>query len=68
VPDSRYPRRYVAADPKSVRAARRAGGLAEGTTRATRSLMPLVPSRLVKYVAPGLTFIARAGAVPGRGF
>jgi SAM-dependent methyltransferase len=62
-PDSRYPQRYIPTDAESVRRARKSGELPQGTTRVTRLLMPLVPNGLVKFVAPGLTFIARA--VPG---
>jgi SAM-dependent methyltransferase len=61
-PDGRYPQRYVATDPAAIRAARKARGFKQGPTRSTRLLMPLVPARLVKYVAPGLTFVARSTA------
>jgi SAM-dependent methyltransferase len=66
-PDGRYPRRYVATDPDSVRNARRTPDFADaqGTTRLTRMLMPLVPASLVKFFTPGLTFVAHAGNDPG---
>jgi SAM-dependent methyltransferase len=59
-PDGRYPQRYVSTDPAAIRAARKASDFKQGPTRSTRLLMPLVPARLVKYVAPGLTFVARS--------
>jgi SAM-dependent methyltransferase len=61
-PDGRYPQRYVSTDSASIRAARRAQDLQQGPTRSTRLLMPLLPARLVKYVAPGLTFVVRSTA------
>jgi SAM-dependent methyltransferase len=61
-PDGRYPQRYVATDPAAIRAARKSRDFKQGPTRSTRLIMPLVPARLVKYVAPGLTFVARSTA------
>lgn len=63
-PDSRYPAKYVPTDARSVESARKAGGFAQGTSRATKLIMPLVPAGLVKYVAPGLTFVVEKPSVP----
>lgn len=57
-PDSRFPRWYVATDAASVKAARAEPGFEQGATRKTRLVMPLVPDGLVKYVAPGIAFVA----------
>lgn len=57
-PEMRFPIRMVPTDPKSVREARRAG-IRQGDGRAEKLLMSLVPARLVKHVAPGLSFLAR---------
>lgn len=64
-PDGRYPKRFVATDTAAIRGARRIRNLAQGPTLATRLLMPLVPAPLVKYVTPGLIFIARSPARVG---
>lgn len=58
-PDSRFPAWYVATDPASVHAARKRPGFVQGATRKTRLVMPFVPDGLVKYVAPGLAFVAK---------
>lgn len=61
-PDSRYPAAYVPTDTASVRKAQRERRFAQGPTRSTRALMPLVPAALVKYVTPGLTFVAHTAS------
>lgn len=59
MPEMRYPTRFVPAEGHSIREARRQGGLEQGERRLTRLLMPWIPAGLVKYVTPGLTFLAR---------
>ena len=59
VPEFRFPAELIRADASSIRAARRRPGFKQGTSRKTRILMPLVPASLVKYVMPGLIFLAR---------
>jgi len=59
-PEMRMPTHYVPTDAASVRSARREGVL-QGDSRKTRLLMPWVPAGMVKYFAPGLTFVARKG-------
>lgn len=61
-PDPRYPKWYVATDAAAVRAARGRADFVQGSTRATRVLMPLVPAALVKHLTPGLAFVARKAA------
>jgi SAM-dependent methyltransferase len=63
-PDSRYPQRYVPTDPESVKQARKSRDLQQGTTRSTKLIMPLVPARLVKHIAPGLTFLVERKPQP----
>lgn len=63
IPDMRYPELYVLTDPASVRQAQGNGCLFKGKSRSLR-LMRLIPSRLVKFLAPGLVFLARAGGGP----
>ena len=48
----------VPTDTASVQAARQCGGFEQGEMRSTRLLMPLVPAVFVKYLTPGLLFIA----------
>lgn len=57
-PEMRFPSKMVPTDPQSVREARRSG-IRQGQGRAERLLMGLMPARLVKHVAPGLSFLAR---------
>jgi SAM-dependent methyltransferase len=63
-PEVRFAERHIPADGPSIAAARRAGGFAQGDSRSTRLLMPLVPAGLVKHVAHGLVFLARKGGRP----
>ena len=56
-PEMRFPRDYVPTDARAVRAARRRSDFEQGDTRSARLLMPCVPARWVKYVAPGLAFL-----------
>ena len=59
VPEYRFPRELIPADAQSIRAARRRPDFVQGYSRTTNLLMPLTPARLVKYVMPGLTFLAK---------
>jgi SAM-dependent methyltransferase len=59
VPEFRYPTELIRADASSIKQARRRPGFVQGPNRRTRILMPLVPASLVKYVTPGLIFLAR---------
>lgn len=59
VPEFRFPTEIIRADGKSIREARRRRGFVQGPHRSSRLLMPLVPAALVKYVMPGLIFLAR---------
>jgi SAM-dependent methyltransferase len=58
-PEMRFPESMVPVDTSSVRQARRRG-IPQGENRAERLLTALVPAPLVKHVAPGLSFLARA--------
>jgi SAM-dependent methyltransferase len=56
-PDARYPVAYIPVEPDAVRAARatlRPEHL--GASRRVRTLMRIMPARLVKHVAPSLVF------------
>jgi SAM-dependent methyltransferase len=57
-PEMRFPRDYVETDTALVRAARRQVGFEQGEMRSTRLLMPVVPAVFVKYLTPGLLFLA----------
>lgn len=57
-PEMRYPTHYVATDAESVRQARRQPGFVQGEGRSGRWLMRWVPAAWVKYVTPGLAFLA----------
>jgi SAM-dependent methyltransferase len=59
VPEMRFPRQLIATGAETIAAAR-ASGLVEGDSRRVRTVMPLVPGALVKYVTPGLVFTAWA--------
>jgi SAM-dependent methyltransferase len=54
----RFPSEIVPADCSSIRAARRRRGFRRGTGLINSRLMPLVPAPLVRYVMPGLIFLA----------
>jgi SAM-dependent methyltransferase len=58
VPEMRYANRFIATDADSIAAARSGPNFVQGEMRSTSLLMPLVPGFLVKYVTPGLAFIA----------
>ncbi|HMC16146.1 MAG TPA: class I SAM-dependent methyltransferase [Albitalea sp.] len=58
VPEMRYPAAYIPTDARSVRAARRQQGWAQGEGRITRTAMRWVPAQWVKHVTPGLSFLA----------
>ncbi|MBS0197395.1 MAG: class I SAM-dependent methyltransferase [Planctomycetes bacterium] len=57
-PDMRYPRHYVPTDPQSVRGEIRRSGKELGTGRIYGTLLPRLPARMIKYLTPGLTFVA----------
>jgi SAM-dependent methyltransferase len=57
-PEIRYPTEYVPIDASAIRAARSRRDFEQGESRSTRALMPRVPASWVKYVMPGLTFLA----------
>ena len=57
----RFPDHHVPTDAAAVAEARRQPGFVQGEYRSTRWLMPWVPARLVKYVTPGLLFVATKG-------
>jgi SAM-dependent methyltransferase len=59
VPEYRFPSEFVPADARSIRAARRRPGFTQGQGRIGKLVMPLFPAPLVKYVMPGLIFLAR---------
>ena len=56
-PEMRFPDQMIASDVTSIRHARRRG-IRQGEGRAERLAMTIVPARLVKHVAPGLSFLA----------
>lgn len=58
-PEMRYPTHYVATDAESVRHARRQPGFVQGEGRSDRWLMRWIPAPWVKYVTPGLAFLAK---------
>ncbi|OQW92222.1 MAG: hypothetical protein BWK79_15125 [Beggiatoa sp. IS2] len=57
-PEIRYPDRLIPTDTQTIRAARAAGGFRQGDLRSVKLIMRWLPSFLVKYVTPGLTFLA----------
>ena len=63
IPDMRYPKLYVPADPPSIQKVQDNKEFFKGESRSVQ-LMRLVPARLVKFVAPGLVFLARATGGP----
>jgi SAM-dependent methyltransferase len=65
-PEMRYPARWIDTCSNSIRAARREGGFAQGETRKTALLMRFLPAAAVKYVMPGLVFLARRPAERSR--
>ena len=64
-PEMRFPDEMIPTDSQSIRAARRRG-VKQTNGRAERLIMPLLPAWLVKHVAPGLSFFARATKSTGR--
>jgi len=58
-PEMRFPSRYVPTDAASIRAARRDPDFAQGFSRSTKLLTPLIPSPLVKHFTPGLLFVVQ---------
>jgi SAM-dependent methyltransferase len=58
-PEMRFPEHQIATDAASIRTARRTLPLQEGQFRSTRLLMPFIPAAFVKYVTPGLLFLAK---------
>ncbi len=56
-PEMRFPRHLIPTDAASIRAARRDPDFAQGFSRTTRVLTPLIPAPLVKHFTPGLLFI-----------
>jgi O-antigen biosynthesis protein len=58
-PEMRFPDAMIPVDAGAVRRARQAG-INEGEHRAERALLKLIPSRMVKHLAPGLSFLVRA--------
>jgi SAM-dependent methyltransferase len=57
-PEMRYPTQYVPTDAASIRQARRKPGFIQGESRSTRLLIQFIPASLVKYITPGLAFLA----------
>jgi SAM-dependent methyltransferase len=57
-PDIRWPTDIILLEPNILATKRRKGGFSEGESRRTRAIMKFMPDRLVKYFAPGLTFLA----------
>lgn len=57
-PEIRYPERLIPTETASIQAARTAGGFQQGDLRSVKLIMRWLPSSLVKYVMPGLTFLA----------
>jgi SAM-dependent methyltransferase len=65
VPDMRYPTRYISTATDAIRKARREiSDLEQGEWRSTKLIMSWIPASLVKYVAPGLTFLATKRVSP----
>lgn len=65
IPEMRYPSACIPTDRDSIRTARRRSKCVQGEFRSTRLLMPLVPASWVKYVTPGLQFVARRTDIAG---
>lgn len=61
VPDMRFPKYYVPTDAKSISYIRRSQNQGWGRTKFARQISQIIPAKLVKYVAPGLVFLARKG-------
>lgn len=57
-PEMRYPVQYVPVDAESIRSARAHPDFIQGEARSTRLLMRFVPAPFVRYVTPGLAFLA----------
>jgi len=64
VPDMRWPERFIGTDPESIAAARNQPGFSQGDSRSSR-LIQFVPARMVKYLAPGLSFLVRKPCAAG---
>ena len=62
-PEVRYPAEYVPLDAAAVRRARLRKDFQQGEGRITRALMKRVPASWVRYVTPGLAFLATKAAV-----
>ena len=60
-PEMRYPTHIIPTDSASIRAARSLENFVQGDSRSTKSIMPRIPSGMVKHFTPGLTFVARKG-------
>lgn len=59
VPDYRSPTELIPLDDQAIREARRRPDFVQGDSRINRLIVPLIPASLVKYVTPGLVFLAR---------
>lgn len=57
-PEMRKPQAVVPLRGETLRNWRKTGGIAQGPSRKTALIMSLLPDRFVKYVTPGLTFLA----------
>ncbi|HUX73205.1 MAG TPA: methyltransferase domain-containing protein [Steroidobacteraceae bacterium] len=58
VPEMRFPEQFIPTDVKAIRLARHQL-IRQGNSRLTNLLMRLTPAWMVRYVTPGLFFIAR---------
>jgi SAM-dependent methyltransferase len=63
VPEMRFPDRFIPTDAASIRAVRRTL-IRQSNTRATNILMRATPAAIVRYVTPGLFFIAQKSQEP----
>jgi len=62
VPDLRVPTELIPLEPSALREARKRPDLVQGDSRLSRFLVPLLPASAIKYVTPGLVFLARKPA------
>ena len=60
-PEVRYPAEYVSIDAAAIRDARRRKDFRQGEGRLVPALMARVPAPWVRYVTPGLAFLAGKG-------
>lgn len=58
-PEMRFPRHYVPTDAAAIHEARRQPEFSSGEGRASRWVMAVIPSSLVKHFTRGLLFVAR---------